>query len=262
MDKQQLIQILIPKFVYGGAAVKDVKVVLETYTIPELEAQVAKHFPDTTDTAPSEAELSEAIQGVQHILDRSAKEKESQYSRDQQDFERFRDQERDYDIQHAKLEPAARALFQGVARVYNFSRCESNFQMLWENHLLDSPVSANDIPKSRMNGMSLAPPSDTELSDFAQEANIEYGERLRKMNPVELRNAVKAESEAARTAQVQADSDQQFKDATERDSYGSYPALPVSVTAEQIRQMTPERLRYTIKRFSNSAVTARLQGRN
>jgi hypothetical protein len=154
----------------------------------------------------------------------------------------------------------ARDVFGIVCRKHNLSLAEANFRLLFDAGLLDSEFTADQAVAS--NAVTLAQATPQEAAKFHQERVDDYNEALLKADLKELRARVRQEAEQARVVNAQAEADKALAAAQTRDAArGGFPPLPPEITSEVIRKATPDQIKFWIKKYSNSNVTARLQNR-
>jgi hypothetical protein len=157
-------------------------------------------------------------------------------------------------------EAQRREIFAVICRKHNVSECEANFRLLFDAGLLDSEFTADQAVAS--NTVTLAQATPQEAAKFHQERVDDYNEALLKADPNELRARVRQEVEQARVVNAQAEADKALAAAQARDATrGGFPPLPPEITSEVIRKATPDQIKFWIKKYSNSNVTARLQNR-
>jgi hypothetical protein len=157
----------------------------------------------------------------------------------------------------------ARDVFGIVCRKHNLSLVEANFRLLFDADLLDSEYTADQAITS--NAVTLARATETELSQFQRERIEEHNQELLRVaetNPEQLRARVRQEAEQRRSVDQQAEADEALAAAQARDTArGGFPPLPPEITSEVIRNARPDQIKFWIKKYSNSSVTARLQNR-
>jgi len=112
-------------------------------------------------------------------------------------------------------------------------------------------------------GLQLSSPSQAEREEWAASDIESHNARLLQASTTELRTIARNESEQKRT-QHQIDTANESFEATKRrdEAIGGYPVLPPELTKQEIRNAPTERIKYWLKRFGQSQIDARLQGRS
>jgi hypothetical protein len=268
MTKQQLIQALSPELIQQGHSPQDVRNVLETYTVPQLEEFVRKQ--QNEQNFGLKTEVQRAIKSLEGLLESRKRLAQVQAEREA-DWIEFQvaqgmarepglraEAERQLLQDEQTFAEAARSLRSFGVNQANLNVCRTTLGPGFTLYDIQNGLSSNAI--------QLSPPSYEELTQWAAEDIEAHNEALLKADDVTLRARVRQEAAVARAATAQAEADRQLKSSQERDSYAGFPPLPDiwqgrPLDAAFIRTCDPATNRLLIKRFGASQVTARLRSR-
>ena len=243
MDKQQLISDIL-----AWSPVQERKILeaMDTTRLKDVLAHVVTAFTEEQEERVLQAQADIAANRFAHQLGISEARKPLLYA------------------ERLALEKENRAVFSSAARELGFSGIEANYsvlvQALGELTVYGIQKWIAERPET------LVPATPAEIEQRRLEAIAAHNQMLRNASPLELRELVRQEAEARRTAAHRTERMTMIETTEKRDAAIQFTALPthnaegVALDARFLKALPADSYRQYVRKYGSANITARLNG--